>query len=224
MLMTTTNDLFSATWGGDTERVEALLAEHPALANTANVSGMLPLLAATYARQPAMVDLLLAAGATPDIFVAAALGRLDWLRDLLASDSTLVAAYSADGWTALHLAAHFSVEDAARLLLESGADANARSHNEMDNLPLHAACAGTPAPALLALLLDASTDVNARQHGGFTPLHEVAQNGALGPARFLLERGADPSIRTDEDKTARDLALEQGHAEMVTLLDAHSGS
>lgn len=44
----------------------------------------------------------------------------------------------------------------------------------------------------------------------------------LDRADFLLERGADTRIRTDDGKTARDLALEQGHAEMVALLDAHS--
>jgi len=222
--MTTTDDLFTSIWGGDAARVGALLAETPTLANTANAGGMSPLLAATYARQPAMVDLLLAAGAAPDIFVAAAQGRLDWLRDLLARNPGLVAAYSADGWTALHLAGHFGADDAARLLLESGANANARSHNEMDNLPLHAACAGSPTHAVVALLLDAGADVNARQHGGFTPLHEVAQNGVLDLAHLLLERGADTSIRTDDGKTARELALEQGHAEMVALLEAHSGS
>lgn len=221
--MSTTDELFLAIWSGNTERVEALLAEAPTLAETANASGMPPLLAATYARHPAIVDRLLSAGATPDIFVAAAQNRLDWLRGLLDRDRGLVAAHSADGWTALHLAAHFGAEDAARLLLESGADATARSHNEMDNLPLHAACAGTPTRSLITLLLDAGSDVNARQHGGFTPLHEAGQNGVMDLARFLLERGADTGIRTDDGKTARDLALEQGHAEIVELLEEHGG-
>lgn len=221
--MGTPDDLFSAIWGGDTRRVGDSLMETPTLAATPDSKGMTPLLAATYARQPEVVDLLLAAGATPDVFVAAAQGRLDWLRDLLARDPSLVAAYSADGWTALHLAAHFGCEDAARLLLDAGADVSARSRNAMDNLPLHAACAGAPPISLVALLLDAGTDVNARQHGGFTALHEAAQNGALDLVRYLLERGADASILTDAGRTARALAEEHGHAEMVTLLREHDG-
>jgi hypothetical protein len=59
--MGTPNDLFSAIWGGDTKRVGDSLKETPTLAATPDSKGMTPLLAATYARQPEVVDLLLAA-------------------------------------------------------------------------------------------------------------------------------------------------------------------
>jgi uncharacterized protein len=62
------------------------------------------------------------------------------------------------------------------------------------------------------------TDVNARQHGGYTPLHEAAQNGYLSAARLLLGAGADAAAQTDGGQTALALAQEQGHAELVALL------
>ena len=44
-----------------------------------------------------------ATGIEPNIFEAAATGRIQRVRELLKKDPTLAKAYSPDGWTALHL-------------------------------------------------------------------------------------------------------------------------
>jgi len=149
---------------------------------------------------------------------AATVGDEMRLREMLEEDAALANVYSADGWTPLHLAAHFGHTNAVRWLLEAGADARARSRNELANQPLHAATAG-PAPVeLLTLLLEAGADVNARQRGGFTPLQATAQNGNLAATQLLLARGADAQARTDDGQTALSFAQEGGHEAIARLL------
>lgn len=219
-----TVDLFDAIRAGDTEAVRKLIEAEPALTNTAGGGGMAPLMIATYMGKTRVIELLLANGATLDVFAAAALGMTDAIQTLLDADPTLVSLYSPDGWTALHLAAHFGQTEAARMLIAHGASTTLRSRNEMDNHPLHAACAGHPSRELIELLLDSGAEVNALQHGGFTPLHEAAQNGDIALAGLLLSRGADAGATTDEGKTALQLAEEAGHADTSDLLRQHGAS
>jgi ankyrin repeat protein len=49
-------------------------------------------------------------------------------------------------------------------------------------------------------------------------LHWAAANGYLAIAKRLLEGGADPTLRDAWGKTAIDIALENGHFEVVALL------
>ena len=80
-----------------------------------------------------------------DVFEAAALRRLDPLERLLKRSPKRATAFSKDGFTALHLAAYFGRPEAARLLLERGADVHARSGNSRlptVKSPLHSAAAG----------------------------------------------------------------------------------
>lgn len=214
--------LFNAIRSGDLETARALVEAEPGLASAAGNDGMTPLMISTYMGNTRMVELLLASGATLDIFAAAALGKANALRELLDTDPTMVSLYSPDGWTALHLAAHFGQAEAARVLIERGASTTLRSRNPLDNEPLHAACAGRPPRELVALLLDSGADVNARQHGGFTPLHETAQNGDMALSELLLARGADAALATDEGKTAMQLAREAGHGDLADLLQRHT--
>ena len=156
-----------------------------------------------------------------EIVDAATVGDEMRLREMLEDDASLANVYSADGWTPLHLAAHFGHTDAARWLLDAGANVHARSRNDLANQPLHAATAGPSPVELLTLLLDAGADVNARQRGGFTPVQATAQNGNLAATRLLLERGADAQARSDYGQTALSFALEGGHESVARLLREH---
>jgi cytohesin len=68
------------------------------------------------------------------------------------------------------------------------------------------------------LLLEAGADPNARQEGGFMPLHAAAQNGDRESAEALLERGADASAATDDGTTPAQLAAAAGHDELADFV------
>lgn len=162
--------------------------------------------------------------ASQEMVDAATVGDEMRLRELLEDDAGMANVYSPEGWTPLHLAAHFGHTSAVRSLLDAGADVHARSKNELANQPLHAAVAGQASLELLALLLDGGADVNATQHGGFTPLQATAQNGDLAATELLLARGANPLARADEGQTALAFALEGSHEDVARLLREHGAT
>lgn len=127
-----------------------------------------------------------------DVFEAAALGDLDRLRALLDEDGDAARAWSADGFTALHYAAYFDGPEAARALIDRGADVEAVSTNEQfapQARPLHSAVAAGRGE-VVEVLLHAGADPNARQHGGFTPLMAAERTGNLELAEVLIRHGA----------------------------------
>ena len=75
---------------------------------------------------------------------AAKNGDAAGVRELLAGDASLKNTRDKDGSTPLHCAAWKGHAEVAALLLEAGADVNARSQNEhYGDTPLHAAAHGT---------------------------------------------------------------------------------
>ena len=163
---------------------------------------------AVYRGDSEEVERLLALDPELDVFEAAALGRIDRLRELLDSDPELVRARSVDDGTALHFAAFFRQPDATRLLVERGADLEAVASTFGNVTPLHSACASGERESA-RILVEAGAEPNVRQQGGFTPLHAAAQNEDEELARLLLARGADPEVATDDGRKPRDLGLAQ---------------
>jgi ankyrin repeat protein len=164
-------------------------------------------LEALYGGDPVKARELLPPDERLSVFEAAAFGRVGALHRILEDDPGQATALSDDGFTALHLAVFGNQEDAARLLLERGADPNALSTNEAVRVPPLGTAAFVRSVPLARLLLDSAADVNGRGEGGFTALHSAAQNGDEELARLLLERGADPGLATDDGKRAADYGL-----------------
>jgi uncharacterized protein len=155
------------------------------------------LLDALYRGDEVLVTKLLAAEPDLNIFEAAALGRVERLRELLSDDAGLANAFGDDGFQPLGLACFFGQLEAARMLLEAGADPNTLARNEsIQSNALHAAVAAENKPAatrlaLTKLLLDYRADPNARQGGGFRPIDAARQNGDDQLERLLIARGAE---------------------------------
>src|SRR2546421_9179776 len=103
---------------------------------------MSELLQALYGGDRARLDELLAHDPQLDVFEAAALGRAERLRRLLDEDESRVNAFGDDGFHPLGLACFFGHVDAARVLLDHGADVNLLSRNEhIQTAAIHAAAA-----------------------------------------------------------------------------------
>ena len=215
--MSTAEDLIAAVKAGDAARVGELLEAEPDLVSARDADGVSALMLARYRSNRAVTDVLLAADPDLDVFEAATLGYLDRLRARLDDDPSVVAALSADGYTALHFAAFFAKPEAARTLIEMGAPVDVVAANEMRVQPLHSAAAGHNIE-VCRLLLAAGAEVDARQAGGFTPLHEAAQNGDPEMVELFLSAGADPGLRTDDERTAADLADEAAHPDVARRL------
>lgn len=66
----------------------------------------------------------------------------------------------------------------------------------------------------------APVDLNVQDNDGRTALMKAAANNDLNSTFKLLEAGADPAIQNNANQTARDMANERGHANIVRLLDA----
>lgn len=216
--MSDTDAVFAAVTEGDLTGLEALLTRDPGLAWSRRADGLSLLMLACYHRQQRAVDAVLHQGVTPDLFEAAALGETERLREILDADPGAIGAYSADGWTALHLAAFFGRDAAVRELLSRGSAVSARSRKPLENTPLNAAAAGNHLE-VCRVLLDAGADPNARQSGGFVPLHAAAQNGSRDLVELLLERGADRGLTTDDGRSSLDLARAAGWEALTEILE-----
>ena len=156
-----------------------------------------------------------------DIHVAAKNGDTDEVAALVSMDSRLTRTHDCDGWTPLHLAAHYGHADIVSIMLHNNAPVDIRSTNTMANTPLHAALAGRRND-VSKMLIEAGADVNARQHGGWAPLHAAAANGDRDMVELLIARGADRVAANDAGVTAASIARERGHAALADFLDRRS--
>jgi uncharacterized protein len=208
-------DIVAAVAAGDEKAVEALLAGDPACAAARDEHGVSVVLLALYHGHVRLAALIASRRPHLDLFEAAALGDLARLEAL--ADRNTVRSLSPDGFTALHLAAFFHQEDAARLLLERGADPAAVAANPMLVQPLHSAVAARER-GIARLLLEAGAPAGARQQRGYTPLHAAAQHGDHELACLLIRHGADAGAADDDGLRAADRAREAGHLDLAAQL------
>ena len=100
---------------------------------------------------------------------------------------TKVDAMTADGLTALQMAAGEGQKEIAELLIAKGADVNAMTADGLT--ALFAAILG-PHKEIAELLIAKGADVNARGFGGMTPLNMADDEGEKEIADLLRKHGA----------------------------------
>uniref|UniRef100_A0ACB8EFV1 Uncharacterized protein n=1 Tax=Sphaerodactylus townsendi TaxID=933632 RepID=A0ACB8EFV1_9SAUR len=120
------------------------------------------------------------------------------------------------GETPLHLAARYSRADAARKLLASGANANAR--DEWGRTPLHSAIAADALGVFQILLRHRQTDLDASAHDGSTPLILATRLGVENVVEELVANHVDIGA-TDK----RALCPVQSYSKLQPI-DFHSAS
>ena len=113
--------------------------------------------------------------------------------------------------------------ETARILLEHGFDPD--QPNVSGATPFGAIC-GMGIAEFVPLALANGADLEARSylasHKNMTPLMLAAVRDHPRVVQLLLEAGADPAALSDSSATARDLAAEAGHQEVVEQLDRAS--
>ncbi|HUS14281.1 MAG TPA: ankyrin repeat domain-containing protein [Chloroflexia bacterium] len=213
-------NMLTAIKAKDVAAVRDLLDRTPALIHHTAEDDETPVLLATYHGAQDITQLLLERGAELNLFEAAAVGDVERLRQLLDAEPAAIQAYSHDGWTLLHLAAHFGRQPAVEFLLARAADVTAESRNAMTNLPLHAALAGRRT-AVARLLIAHGSPVQARDSYGLTALHHLAYSGDTELAETVLAAGADLDARDTAGRTALAIAREKEHTALAAILQQH---
>ena len=212
------DELIAAVVKDDTVRARAILDHDPHLLRMRTPNGTLVLTAVYHGANKALGLLL---ERTPEdalsLHEAAATGNARRLKTILGQSRTRVNAGSAEGFTPLGLAAFFGHLDAAKVLLEHGADVNFKESSRFANTALDAAVAGDH-PDLVKALLAARGDPNVRSEANYTPLHKAAAHGNLAIVQMLLDAGADPKATRDDGSTPIADARKEGHEAVVKLL------
>jgi RNA polymerase sigma factor (sigma-70 family) len=164
-------------------------------------------------------------------FIAVRVGDLARVRALLEQTPALLNAHErwdeatarqyglpiVSWFTALHRAAYNGDRALAALLLDAGADPDARTSG--GQTPLHIA-ALVDRPAIVAQLLAGGADPNAAADHGLTPLHFAVIRDRRAIVAQLLAAGADGALPDRHGRTPVDWARMKGYEELVEVQES----
>lgn len=158
-----------------------------------------------------------APGAGSVLIYAAESGNPEMVREILRYHPKLEQR-DREGKTAVFAAGEYRYEveeskraECVRLLIEAGADVNARDNE--GNTPLHE----TFLTAVEQELLKLGADVNARNNDGETPIFRTVDDDAIP---LFIEHGADLTIRNNKGETVIEAAKGKGPLREEALLKA----
>ncbi|KAJ5765777.1 hypothetical protein N7520_005336 [Penicillium odoratum] len=137
--------------------------------------------------------------------------------EMLLQQGVQVDKISQDGSTPLSWAARNGHEPVVKLLLDRGADLEAKNH-PFGQTPLSWAAKNGHEP-VVKLLLDRGADLEAKDDRfGQTPLSWAAEEGHEPVVKLLLDRGADLEAKNRFGQTPLSWAAKNRHMSMVKLL------
>lgn len=153
----------------------------------------------------------------PALLLAIREGSLKVANFLVSQPLVLVEARNANGESPLMLAAIKGQLPLARRLIERKAEVNKPGW-----APLHYAASNAEPVGreLVRLLLDHHAYIDAESPNKTTPLMMAAQYGSAEVVRLLLEEGADPTLRNQQNLSALDFAQRGERKDAVRLLSA----
>ena len=213
--------LFAPIKANDFAALRAQVEKDSATLAERSDQGVSPLLFAAYNERLEMVAFLRERTNDLSFFEACVVGDLPAVRRFLAR-GTNIDQRSPDGFTPLGLAVFFRQPALAKLLIEAGADVNAKASNTLQVAPIHAAVARSDL-VTLQLLLEAGANPDLTQQRLMRPIHEASAAGNLPVVAMLLLYGADATARNEEGKLPSDFANQAGHQALgkrLTLMTA----
>ncbi|HEX8552079.1 MAG TPA: ankyrin repeat domain-containing protein [Abditibacteriaceae bacterium] len=176
--------------------------------NIRNTSGFTPLALAVSARRVDFTKMLLDAGANVD--TRDGNGYTPLARLISNSYS-----YSSDSSN------NKSNKEIATLLLDKGADPNARTEYNNDNLLSRAVSNGNK--EFVALLIAKKVNVEMRNSSGYTPLMVAIYNGSNNQKEIveqLLTAGADANAKNSSGESVLKMAKRHGNKDILAALEA----
>jgi len=158
--------------------------------------------------------------AKPDPFVsplcqAASRGEITQIKGLLAQGAN-INGRNEDGNTSLICAILANQEEAARYLLDVGADPATKDSSRKIPPVFHAASVGSI--GIAKLLLDRGVNANEKSWSGQAFFSEVVASENLEGVRLCLDHGADVNSRGMSGRPILAQAIRTGNAELVKLL------
>jgi ankyrin repeat protein len=143
--------------------------------------------------------------------------NMNEVKGIVEANPAIVNAIANDGWSILEIAIRHSSTEAAKFLIDKGANVNHAIHG--GRTPLHIV-ATTGNVTIAKLLLEKGANINAQTEAfGLTPLHYAITAKQEEIAKFYIERGADINIKENVDgKSAIHFAAEKGFINTVKLL------
>lgn len=209
----------------------ALLLSAGATVNLRGESGSTALLFAAEKGNHECVRLLLGSGADPSIpnvhGHSPVIRSLYWNNNRWRNHETLsmLIAAGADldavaehGNRAVHVAAYRGHYEALAMLLLAGADADAQNHEGATPLIRSSAWGNDTCVAVCLRLGKANPDLVDK--AGRSAIWHAAALGRLDTVRFLLDAGARCNVPAFDGKTPKDVAMEKGFSQIVTLLQS----
>ena len=203
-----TSALLWAVYYEETDMV-SLLLDAGADANVQNRYGLTPLIQSSIYGNSEIISLLLDAGADANartlqgdtaLMNASKAGTVEGVQALIAAGANVEARDDQLSQTPLMWAAAFDNADIVRILVENGADVNAKSLE------------------LIFLGVIQGPISGDFPDGGLTSLHHAARDNGIETVRVLLALGADPNILDPQDISPLRVAITNKNLDVAKLL------